>query len=282
LTESGELAAIKQDLLNGELLNTDDTSMRVLQRIVYSKEDYSTDPIVYERAEKKSFRATIRTHSNENSTIYTVNPKKDKKGIDRDGILPEYIGTLCHDHESKFYHYGKNHATCGSHLTRDLKGLSDSYNCPWAQKMRRFILGMNAQKNEDISAGRTSCASWQLALFEAEYDLLIREGLKALSQMNETAWGYDEYNAMFKRLVNFKDSYMLFMRDYKVPFTNNLAERDLRMEKTKEKVSGMFRSWNGIVAHSKVRSFMSTAKKRNKDLFSSVLQVIEKAPVLTT
>jgi hypothetical protein len=282
LTKSGELEAIQQDLLNGEVLNTDDTTMRVLQRIVYPEDDDSTETIWYERAENKSLRATIRTHSNEKSTIYTVNPKKDQKGIERDGILPGYVGTLCHDHESKFYRYGKNHAACGSHLTRDLKGLSDSFNCPWADLMRRFFLGMNNQKNNDLSDGKVSCASGQLALLEGEYDRLVSEGRKALAQMNEKSWRYDEFNAMLNRLSNFKDSYMLFIRDYKVPFTNNLAERDLRSEKTKEKVSGLFRSWDGIVSYSKVRSYLSTVKKRSKDLFASIIQVMEGIPVLTS
>jgi hypothetical protein len=280
LTKSGELEAIKQDLLNGEVMNTDDTSMKVLERIVYSEEeDNFTLPLGYERGEKKSLRATIRTHSNENSTLYTVNPRKDKKGIERDGILPEYMGTLCHDHESKFYNYGKDNAACGSRLTRDLKGLCDLYNCSWANLMRRFVLDMNEQKNNDLSSGRVSCASGQLESFEGEYDRLLSQGRKALAQMDKESWGYDEFNAMLNRLTNFKGSYMLFMRDYKVPFTNNLAERDLRSEKTKEKVSGLFRSWEGIVTHSKIRSFISTAKKRRKDLFSCIEQVMEKIPV---
>ena len=281
LTESGELQAIKQDLLNGEVLNTDDTPIRVLERIVYSEDDSISEPIGYERGEKKSLRATIRTHSNEKSTLYTANPKKDRKGIERDGILPLYMGTLCHDHESKFYNYGKNNATCGIHLVRDLKGLSDSYNCPWAFLMRQFVLDMNRQKNTDLAANRVSCAKEQLESFEQEYDRLISEGRQIQTQLNKECWGYDEFNAMLNRLTDFKDSYMLFMRDYKVPFTNNLAERDLRSEKTKEKVSGLFRSWDGIVTHSKVRSFMSTAKKRGKDLFSSIKQVMELTPVLT-
>jgi transposase len=73
---------------------------------------------------------------------------------------------------------------------------------------------------------------------------------------------------------------MLFMRDYKVPFTNNLAERDLRSEKTKEKVSGMFRSWDGIENHVKVRSFISTLKKRGMDLFSCIKMVMQQESVL--
>jgi hypothetical protein len=279
LTEGGEIEAIKQDLLNGEVMNTDDTSMRVLERLIYPEDD---EPIVYERGEKKSLRATIRTHSNEQSTLYTVNPKKDQRGIEQDGILPVYMGILCHDHESKFFHYGKANAACGSHLTRNLKGLSDSFTCPWAVKMRSFMLAMNDYKNNDIKAGMASCACGQLESYEAEYDRLLSEGRKALAQMNKKTWEYEDLNAMLNRLANSKESYMLFMRDYKVPFPNNLAERDLRSEKTKEKVSGLFRSWDGIVAHSKVRSFISTAKKRSKDLFSSIMQVMEGIPVLAS
>ena len=148
--------------------------------------------------------------------------------------------------------------------------------------MRRFVLSMNDHKNKDILAGRASCTPCQLESYEAEYDRLVDQGYQALAQVNPERWEYDEFNAMLKRLVNFKDSYMLFMREYRVPFTNNLAERDLRAEKTKEKVSGLFRSWDGIEAHSKIRSFISTAKKRNKDLFSSVMQVMDKIPVLAT
>jgi len=75
---------------------------------------------------------------------------------------------------------------------------------------------------------------------------------------------------------------VLFICDYKVPFTNNLAERDLRSEKTKEKVSGLFRSWSGIVAYSRIRSFSSTAKKRRIDLHSAITQVIENNPVFSS
>ena len=279
LSKSGEIDAIKQDLLNGEVMNTDDTSMRVLEKIVYPEN--SDEPIGYERGDKKSLRATIRTHSNENTTLYTVNPKKDIEGIKRDGILPLFMGTLCHDHESKFYNYGKNNGSCGAHLTRDLKGLSDSYNCSWALIMRKLILDMNARKNHDLKTGKASCAPEKLELFEAEYDRLINQGREEIGQMKEKSWGHNEFNAMLNRLTNFKDSYMLFMRDYKVPFSNNLAERDLRSEKTKEKVSGLFRSWNGIENHTKIRSFISTAKKRGKDLFSAIKQVMENEPVFT-
>jgi len=282
LEESKELDAVKQDLLNGEVMNVDDTSMRVQERIVYPDEKNPVEPKKYERAEKKSFKATIRTYSNEQSTLYTVNPKKDKEGVERDGILPAYMGDLCHDHESKFRNYGKRNGDCGVHLSRDLKGLSDSYNCPWAEKMRGFVLGMNEHKNNDLLQGITACNPGKLKEYEAEYDRLLEEGRNACSQMNEKEWGQREFNAMLNRLENYKDNYMLFLRDYKVPFSNNLAERDLRGVKIKEKVSGLFRSWEGIEDHSTVRSFISTIKKRGKDLFCSIKKVMRSEPVLST
>jgi len=282
LTESGELDGIRQDLLAGGVMNTDDTTMRVLERIVYSEDTVPDTAVTYERAENKSFRATVRTHSNDRTTLYTVNPKKDKKGIERDGILPNYTGTLCHDHESKFYNYGTGNSTCCSHLLRDLKGLRDLYNCPWAEKMRGFVSVMNEHKNNDLARCALFCDPQSLSSFENEYDHILALGRSELRQMRKNEWGYAEFNAMLNRLTGFKDNYMLFMHDYKVPFTNNLAERDLRSEKTKEKVSGLFRSWDGIVAHSKIRSFISTAKKRSMDLFSAITQVIQGNPVFST
>jgi len=263
-------------------MNTDDTTMRVLERIVYPEDTNSDSTVTYERAENKSFRATVRTHSNESSTIYTVNPKKDMKGIERDGILTGYGGILCHDHESKFYNYGEYHATCGIHLLRDLKGLRDLYDCPWAEKMRVFVSGMNVYKNDDLAKGVLVCDPQTLSTFEEEYDNILNFGRLEHKKMRNDKWGYAEFNAMLNRLTGFKDNYMFFMRNYKVPFTNNLAERDLRSERTKEKVSGLFRSWDGIVAHSKIRSFISTAKKRSVDLYSVISQVIGGNPVFST
>jgi len=210
-----------------------------------------------------------------------VNPRKNKKGVERDGILPEYMGNLCHDHESKFYNYGKNNGACGGHLLRDLAGLRDLYKCPWAEEMRVFVAGMNTYKNNDLASGVLFCDPEKLSEFELEYDRIVNKGRITIEVIKEGDWGFDEFNAMLNRLTDYKDNYMLFMRDYKVPFTNNLAERDLRCMKTKENVSGLFRSWEGIETYTKVRSFISTTKKRGLDLWMAIKKVIEGEPVLS-
>ena len=142
------------------------------------------------------------------------------------------------------------------------------------------MLKMNRHKNRDLLDGISKCDPDLLADFVREFDDLVELGRAELGKMNECDFGFAEFKAMVNRLTNYKDNYMLFMRDYKVPFTNNLAERDLRSEKTKQKVSLLFRTWDGIKNHVKTRSFLSTVKKRKEDLYNSIVKVINGEKVL--
>lgn len=276
LVTNGELDAIKEHLLNGKVMNTDDTPVGCTETIEYH--DDGTTSIL--TAKKKSFTATIRNYSNSLSTLFTVNPQKNIEGIIRDNILPIYFGILGHDHESKFYRYGIAHATCGSHLTRDLKGLNDLLKIPWADIMRSFILSVNTHKQKDLAAGITMCNPIILASFESKYDDIVKQGRAELALLDKDAWNYSEFNNMVNRLIKYKDCYLFFIRDYDVPFTNNLSERDLRSEKTRAKVSGPYRSWKGINNHVKIRSFISTLKKREMDLYAAIVDVIQGTSVL--
>jgi len=276
LEDSGELESIRQDLLNGEVMHTDDTPMRCVETVEFNDDG----GLVAQTAEGKSFTATVRTYSNDRSTLYTVNPAKDKEGVERDNVLPGFLGTLSHDHETKFYGYGSAHSTCGEHLLRDLKGLRDLWKIPWAGDMRAYVAGMNKHKNRDLLNNISACDPVLLADFERTFDEMLERGRADFALMNEGGFGYDEFRKMLNRLTDFKDCYLLFIRDYKAPFTNNMAERDLRAEKTRQKVSLSFRSWGGITNHAKIRSFVSTAKKRKCDLFAAIAQVINGEPVL--
>jgi len=288
LKSLAELDAIKEDLLNGEVMHTDDTPMRSSQTVEY----LDNGEQIRHEAKNTSYSLTIRTHSNDYSTFYTVNPRKDMAGVERDGILPRFIGIVSHDHESKFYNYGLYHATCGEHLCRDLKGLLDLHSIPWAGLMRDHMLTINKHKNEDLKKNITACDQEVLQGFENEYDDLIERGWAELAQMQELAQmaeptqqqvndlRCDKFRAMLNRLTAYKDCYLLFIRDYKAPFTNNLAERDLRFLKTKQNVSGLFRSWDGILNYMNIRSFISTLKKRKMNLFSAITKVSNELPVL--
>jgi hypothetical protein len=139
---------------------------------------------------------------------------------------------------------------------------------------------MNKYKNAELSADKTGCDEKALIDFESCYDKVLETGREALNRLKEKELGHDELRRMLNRLTDYKDCYLLFIRDYRAPFTNNQAERDLRPFKTKQKVSGCFRSWIGIKKFAKIRSFISTVKKRSQNLLDSITLIFNCSPVL--
>ncbi|MDR1235606.1 MAG: transposase, partial [Holosporaceae bacterium] len=118
--------------------------------------------------EHTTFSVCVRTHSTQNAVLMTLNPQKNDKGVEKDGILTAYNGILSHDHDKKFYKYGNLHATCGAHLLRNLKGLQESCKIEWANGFRKFYSELNDYKNStDV------CSSEKLAEIERKYDELI-------------------------------------------------------------------------------------------------------------
>ena len=276
----GEIEKIRTDLLNGQVMHTDETTARTTQWAEYDQEDEAEK---LERSVDNSVLAYIRTHSNAHSTLLTVNRRKNMDGVERDGILGKYHGILSHDHESKFYNYGAEHATCGTHLQRDLKGISDGYGCIWPMQMRGFLGEMNDYKKADIAREEdlpSGCGQEQYEEFSQRYVELLLLGNKELTK-TENIYAKDELRKMLDRLRDYKDAYLLFIKKYVAPFTNNLAERDLRPGKTKQAVSGCFRSWAGLLAYARIRSFISTVRKRDLDVMQTVSNLLRGVSALS-
>jgi transposase len=252
-------------LLNGKVIGVDETPIKTSER--------PNGAGVLETAEKTTFNAYIRTYSNKTATILTANPFKTEESVITDNILTRFHGIVSQDHESKFYNFGDSNATCGAHLTRELKGMTVLQMLSWAEEVRQFFLEMNKHKNTDVQNGKISCEHGLLCQFESRYDELVQLGKGQLEAMTPKSFGYDELRRMVNRLEKHTDNYMLFMRDYDAPFTNNISERDLRHCKTQQKVSGCFRSWQGVLDYCKIRSLISTSKKRGINLFEALTQL---------
>jgi transposase len=266
-----DLEPIIQTLLNAQTLHTDDTPVKVTERINHDG--------TREISEHTTMNAYVRTYSTDSATILTANAHKDEEGIVADNILTRFHGIISHDHESKFYNYGSKHATCCAHLCRELKGMRDLNMVKWAGIVLTFFLGMYARKKEDIADNIPACDPDVLCEYEREYDELVEQGRAELLRMRENTIGYDELRKMVNRLSTHKASYMLFMRDYTAPYTNNQAERDLRRCKTKQKVSGCYRSWRGLENDCKLLSIIDTAKKRGECVLAAITSCL-RSPAL--
>jgi len=281
---NADISPLITDVITGDVMNVDESPMRSTER---PKEDRKgnlifdeNNNVQMETAENKSFHVYIRTYSNETTTVFTVNGHKNEAGVIRDGILPEYSGIVSQDCEAKFMKYGGQTSLCGQHLERELKGLFDCAQMrPWAESAFTIMQGMCHYKNEDLRNGVDCCDPSQLESFIIGYRDMVQSGQNYLSAAIGDNALLKKARALIKRMQERENEYLLFMKNYKVPYTNNLAERDLRSCKTKQKVSGCFRSFGGINAFCKIKSIISTAKKRRNNVLITIKNNLFSSPL---
>ena len=202
----------------------------------------------------------------------------------RRGDLPDGLaGTVVHDHFKPYYQLkGVRHALCNAHHLRELQALIDIDREDWAARMQR-LLRRASQATQRARDGGTPLSPVLIGLFERAYDRIIRDGLAfhaAQPALTRPA-GLDRRGQtprrvghnLLRRLDARRDDVLRFLTDPEVPFTNNLAERDARMMKLRQKISGCFRSMQGAQDFAAIRSFTSTAKKQGWDVLRSINDV---------
>jgi transposase len=189
-------------------------------------------------------------------------------------------GVVVHDH---FVSYraleNVDHAFCNAHVLRELTAVFELDGEPWAEAMRKTLLDANDAVHAAKQAGLAALDPEEIALFEARYWAAVREGLALHRQLPElprdpASRGPEKkrpgHNLLI-RLKTYKTETLRFLADFEVPFTNNLAERDLRMMKVKTKISGAFRTLQGAVDFARLRSVISTARKQGANILNTLL-----------
>jgi transposase len=193
--------------------------------------------------------------STELLTHYRIDPK-------RGNLLTGLVGKIIHDHWKPYLTIDDVlHAFCNAHHLRELKALIDVDDEKWAQDMYTLL--------KDASHLENPSSEQQLEISD-KYDQIVAAGLKyhnGLGQFKPNSRKKRPGHNLLIRLRNFKTETLRFLYDPSVPFTNNLAERDLRMMKLKQKVSGCFRTEQGARTFAIIRSFVSTVQKQSKNIF---------------
>jgi transposase len=212
-------------------------------------------------------------------THYGFHGKRGQEAMDALGIAPPFHGTSVHDGRLSYQKYSCTHAACNVHYLRDLTFVEEEYQQPWARKMKDLLLGSKRLVEDQREAGALSLSPQGQARIRFQYDPLVTAGYlnnPAAKRQPRGPGRNREHPArkLLHRLLNYRDQILRFMEDFAVPFDNNQAERDLRMIKVQQKISGGFRQQSGVTMFCRIRSSLSTLRKQGQPL----LQALEPSP----
>jgi transposase len=231
-----------------------------------------------------SLRQWVHSAGTSTLTLYRAHAKRGREAIDAMGVLPGYEGVSIHDAYTSYMSYAGRHALCNAHLLRDLVAVEEETQAAWAAPMRELLLEIKAAATQARASGVAQLEPMQIQGFRARYDALLREGEAAHPPSPPTGRAgrrkqSPAYN-LVRRLQKHADLVLAFMYDISIPFDNNLAERDLRMLKTQQKISGGFRSQGGAEVFCRIRSYISTIRKQRLPLLGALRSIFSGAPLV--
>lgn len=254
--------AIKDTLRQAPLLHHDETGVRCVGKLAWAHVT-CTDQL----------------------THYAIHAKRGSAATEAIGILPTYQGVSVHDGWKPYQTYTQcRHALCNVHHLRELTYLEEQYQQAWATDMKALLREMHAAADAARAQGASHLVASQRAAFVARYETLLASGLAANPPPPRRSGQRGRLKQaparnLLERLWLQQEQALAFLDDLTIPFDNNQAERDVRMLKTQQKVSGCFRSETGAAAFARTRGYLSTLRKQGIGLLDALRTLFVGAPL---
>lgn len=224
--------------------------------------------------------------STEYLTYYGCHPKRGKAATDDMDILPNFSGIAVHDGWDTYFRYKCGHGLCNAHHLRELKGIEEFSGQKWAPDMASLLVEIKEAVDERrIAADRLE--EDEIEGFKDRYDKIIEKGLaknppikKRDGPKKRGRIKQSKAANLLLRLKKYRKETLCFMYDFDVPFENNLCERDARMAKVQQKISGTFRSAEGARTFCRIRGYISTVRKNSLSVIDAIQSVFEGDPIV--
>lgn len=255
------LDMIYTQLLETDVLHNDETGMRVEGKLQW-----------------------LHVRSTEQLTYYAVHPKRGQKAMRTIGILPQFKGVSLHDGWASYFQFDKGtHALCNAHHLRELRFIEERYQQAWASEMAKLL----CDAKQEIANCVDDCLTpTRIQEYHQQYEQILQQGFdanplpeipppKKRGRRKQTP-----PKNLLDRLQKYQHATLAFISDFRIPFDNNLAERDLRMMKVKQKISGTFRTQRGAEIFCDIRSYISTVRKQEQQVIHALYQALIGQPFL--
>lgn len=228
-------------------------------------------------------RQWLHVASTELLTYFMIHPKRGFEALEAIGLLNGYTGKVMHDHYCSYYRYQDcQHFQCNAHIIRELTYIHEDMGQAWAKDMKDLILeakSLRERENLRQANDRKVIGAQTRNRIEERYADIVLQGYSINPEPEPVPGkrGRPKRGKALNLLHRFENEYeeiMGFFEYDDVPFDNNLAERDLRMMKIREKVSGTFRSDEHTAAFANIRSVISTLKKQGSSVFGGITDMM--------
>ena len=217
--------------------------------------------------------------STQRLTFYALHDKRGEDGLDHAGVLPSFTGVAVHDGFTPYRRYtAAGHALCNAHHLRELQAVIEQDRDgkqTWAQAMDRLLRDLQRAVATATDHGHDDLDVLQLAAARVAYQQIIATGSRE-NPLNTNRTGrrgpiaQTTARNLLTRLDRHREDVLRFAHDFRVPFDNNLVERDIRMVKLQQKISGCWRTSTGADHFLALRAYLSTAAKQGRRVLDAL------------